>query len=83
MPEDAPHPVPEPVSEIGNHFMRSVTIRAAVAAVLDQRQSHLSIPQDMLAPYVDGAIEPDWPSMSHEGFSTLNPLFSTQKEAVV
>jgi hypothetical protein len=78
MPEDVPHPIPEPVSEIGNHFMRGVTIRAAVAAVLDQRQFRLGISQDMIAPYVDGAIEPGWSCMCHEGFSTLNPLFSAQ-----
>ena len=36
MPEDVSQTIAEPVSEIGNDFMRGMTVRAAVAAIFNQ-----------------------------------------------
>ena len=36
MPEDVSQTIAEPVSEIGNDFMRGVTVRAAVTAIFNQ-----------------------------------------------
>jgi hypothetical protein len=60
-------PIAEPIPQVGDDFMRGVTVGAGVAAVLDQRHFRAGISQDMIAPDVYGTIEPGGSYMSHEG----------------
>jgi fructose-1,6-bisphosphatase/inositol monophosphatase family enzyme len=49
MPIHVPHPVTEPVSKIGDDFVRGVAVFTGVAAVLEEGKIRLGATQDVIA----------------------------------
>ena len=48
MPEHVPHPVPETVAQPGNDFMRGMTVRAGITAVLDEGHVGIGVSEDVI-----------------------------------
>ena len=57
MPKDIAHPITEPITQIGDHFMRGVTERTGVVAELHQCQFRLRISEDMIAVRINRRVE--------------------------
>ena len=55
---DVTQTITESVAQTPDHFMRGVAIRADVASVLDERDLGVGRTEDVIAVWVDGAIEP-------------------------
>src|SRR6187401_18928 len=60
LPEDVSQPSAKSIPQIGDHFMRGVTMKAGITAILDQSHFRVRTAQHMVALEIDWGIQFAW-----------------------
>jgi hypothetical protein len=75
MAKQVPHSLVEPAAELLDDLMNRVTVRARIAAVLDQGHFRIGRPEYVIAGHIDHRIEMGRFRVSHDGRSLYHDLF--------